>query len=252
MRAVLDERELPARRPAAVRLGAFGRPPARPSVGERAAWSRTPPSPTSPGSTSRCSPAARRPPASWRRRFAAAGAIVIDNSSAWRMDPDVPLVVPEVNGRRSGRSRRGSSPTPTARPWWPCPCSSRLHDAAGLRRLVVATYQAVSGSGLAGVGELESQLIKTVDRRRRPHLRRHGGRVPAGRQLPRHRRPQRDAPGRPPGRTTARARPTRSRSSATRAARSSDLPDLASPAPACGSRCSPATRCRSWPSSLGP
>jgi len=53
-------------------------------------------------------------------RLAAAGAIVIDNSSAWRMDPDVPLVVAEVNPTRFARSPRGSSPTPTARPWPRC------------------------------------------------------------------------------------------------------------------------------------
>ena len=60
-------------------------------------------------------------------------------------------------------SRRASWPTPTARPWWGCRCSRPLHDAAGLERLVVSTYQAVSGAGLAGVAELEAQLVKTVD-----------------------------------------------------------------------------------------
>ena len=56
-------------------------------------------------------------------RFAAAGAVVIDNSSAWRMDPDVPLVVPEVNEPTlRARSPRASWPIPTARPWWPCRC----------------------------------------------------------------------------------------------------------------------------------
>jgi aspartate-semialdehyde dehydrogenase len=58
-------------------------------------------------------------------RLTAAGATVIDNSSAWRLDPDVPLVVPKPMRRRCATSRRASWPTRTARPWWPSPCSSR-------------------------------------------------------------------------------------------------------------------------------
>jgi aspartate-semialdehyde dehydrogenase len=96
-------------------------------------------------------------------RFAAAGAIVIDNSSAWRMDPEVPLVVPEVNGTALGSIPKGIVANPNCTTMVAMPVLKPLHDAAGLERLIVATYQAVSGSGLAGVAELEVQLVKTVD-----------------------------------------------------------------------------------------
>jgi aspartate-semialdehyde dehydrogenase len=96
-------------------------------------------------------------------RFAAAGAIVIDNSSAWRMDPDVPLVVTEVNEDALGSIRKGIVANPNCTTMVAMPVLKPLHAAAGLRRLTVATYQAVSGAGLAGVAELESQLKKSVD-----------------------------------------------------------------------------------------
>ncbi|HUD18702.1 MAG TPA: aspartate-semialdehyde dehydrogenase [Acidimicrobiales bacterium] len=96
-------------------------------------------------------------------RFVAGGAIVIDNSSAWRMDPEVPLVVPEVNAAALGWIGKGIVANPNCTTMVAMPVLKPLHDAAGLERLVVATYQAVSGSGLAGVAELEEQLVKTVD-----------------------------------------------------------------------------------------
>jgi aspartate-semialdehyde dehydrogenase len=96
-------------------------------------------------------------------RFAAAGAIVIDNSSAWRMDPRVPLVVPEVNTSALRSISTGIVANPNCTTMVAMPALKPLHDAAGLRGLVVATYQAVSGAGLAGVAELEGQLLKTVD-----------------------------------------------------------------------------------------
>jgi aspartate-semialdehyde dehydrogenase len=96
-------------------------------------------------------------------RFAAAGAVVIDNSSAWRMDPDVPLVVTEVNASTLDSIPKGIVANPNCTTMVAMPVLKPLHDAAGLERLVVATYQAVSGSGLAGVAELEGQLVKTVD-----------------------------------------------------------------------------------------
>ena len=96
-------------------------------------------------------------------RFASAGAIVVDNSSAWRMDPEVPLVVPEVNAGALGSIPKGIVANPNCTTLVAMPVLKPLHAAAGLRRLVVATYQAVSGSGLAGPSELEDQLIKTVD-----------------------------------------------------------------------------------------
>ena len=96
-------------------------------------------------------------------RFAGAGAVVIDNSSAWRMDPDVPLVVPEVNRSALSSMSKGIVANPNCTTMVAMPVLKPLHDAAGLRRLVVSTYQAVSGAGLAGTAELEDQLLKTVD-----------------------------------------------------------------------------------------
>ena len=97
-------------------------------------------------------------------RFTEAGAVVVDNSSAWRMDPEVPLVVPEVNAAALSSIRKGIVANPNCTTMVGMPVLKPLHDDAGLERLVVSTYQAVSGAGLAGVAELEAQLIKTVDR----------------------------------------------------------------------------------------
>ncbi len=97
-------------------------------------------------------------------RIAASGAIVIDNTSAWRMDPDVPLVVAEVNPGALSSIPKGVVANPNCTTMAAMPVLKPLHDAAGLRRLVVATYQAVSGAGRAGVSELAEQLAKTVDR----------------------------------------------------------------------------------------
>ena len=91
-------------------------------------------------------------------RFAAAGAVVVDNSSAWRMDPDVPLVVSEVNPQALAEIRKGIVANPNCTTMAAMPVLRPLHEEAGLRRLVVSTYQAVSGSGLAGVEELEGQV----------------------------------------------------------------------------------------------
>ena len=96
-------------------------------------------------------------------RFVDAGAIVIDNSSAWRMDPDVPLVVPEVNPSDLDRVPRGIVANPNCTTMVAMPVLKPLHDEAGLRRLVVSTYQAVSGAGLAGIAELEDQLRKGAE-----------------------------------------------------------------------------------------
>ena len=96
-------------------------------------------------------------------RFTQAGAIVIDNSSAWRMDPEVPLVVPEVNAGAMESLPKGIVANPNCTTMVAMPVLKPLHDAATLVRLIVSTYQAVSGAGLAGVAELEEQLVKTVD-----------------------------------------------------------------------------------------
>jgi len=91
-------------------------------------------------------------------KFAAAGAIVIDNSSAWRMDPDVPLVVSEVNPGAIKDAKKGIIANPNCTTMAAMPVLKPLHDEAGLERLIVSTFQAVSGSGLAGVEELNSQV----------------------------------------------------------------------------------------------
>jgi aspartate-semialdehyde dehydrogenase len=95
-------------------------------------------------------------------RFAAAGAVVVDNSSAWRMDPDVPLVVSEVNPQALDDIPRGIVANPNCTTMAAMPVLHPLHAAAGLRRLVVSTYQAVSGSGLAGVEELDAQVRAAI------------------------------------------------------------------------------------------
>jgi aspartate-semialdehyde dehydrogenase len=97
-------------------------------------------------------------------RFAAAGATVIDNSSAWRMDSDVPLVVSEVNPSAVGQARKGIIANPNCTTMAAMPVLAPLHHAAGLVRLVASTYQAVSGSGLSGVAELDKQVRQVVDR----------------------------------------------------------------------------------------
>ena len=95
-------------------------------------------------------------------RFAAAGALVIDNSSAWRMDPDVPLVVSEVNPEVLGDAVKGIVANPNCTTMAAMPVLKALDAEAGLTRLVVSTYQAVSGSGLAGVAELAGQVERAV------------------------------------------------------------------------------------------
>jgi aspartate-semialdehyde dehydrogenase len=96
--------------------------------------------------------------------WASQGAVVIDNSSAWRADPDVPLVVPEVNADELDRIPKGIVANPNCTTMVAMPALAALHREAGLCRLVVSTYQAVSGSGLAGVRELDEELAKTVER----------------------------------------------------------------------------------------
>lgn len=97
-------------------------------------------------------------------RFAAAGVTVIDNSSAWRKDPDVPLVVSEVNFDRDAHRRpKGIIANPNCTTMAAMPVLKVLHDEAELVRLVVSSYQAVSGSGLAGVEELATQARAVID-----------------------------------------------------------------------------------------
>lgn len=95
-------------------------------------------------------------------RVAAAGAVVIDNSSAYRMDPDVPLVVAEVNPHAAAVRPKGIIANPNCTTMAAMPVLRPLHAEAELISLVVATYQAVSGAGLAGVAELDEQVRKVV------------------------------------------------------------------------------------------
>lgn len=96
-------------------------------------------------------------------RFAAAGATVVDNSSAWRKDPEVPLVVSEVNPDEVRNTPKGIIANPNCTTMAAMPVLKPLHDEAGLARLHVASYQAVSGSGVAGVSTLANQVRDNVD-----------------------------------------------------------------------------------------
>lgn len=95
-------------------------------------------------------------------RFAEAGAVVIDNSSAWRMDPEVPLVVSEVNPHAIEDLPKGIIANPNCTTMAAMPVLKPLHVEAELVRLTVSTYQAVSGSGLAGAEELLGQVESVV------------------------------------------------------------------------------------------
>lgn len=91
-------------------------------------------------------------------KFAAAGVKVVDNSSCWRMDPDVPLVVSEVNPEDIALAKKGIISNPNCTTMAAMPVLKPLHDAAQLVRLTASTYQAVSGGGVQGVAELTTQV----------------------------------------------------------------------------------------------
>jgi aspartate-semialdehyde dehydrogenase len=95
-------------------------------------------------------------------RFAAAGVLVIDNSSGFRMDPEVPLVVSEVNPHAIARAVKGIIANPNCTTMAAMPVLKVLHEEAGLERLIVSTYQATSGAGLAGGRELLDQTRAAV------------------------------------------------------------------------------------------
>ena len=96
-------------------------------------------------------------------RFAAAGVVVIDNSSAFRMDPEVPLVVSEVNGHLARTAPKRIIANPNCTTMAAMPVLKPLHDEAGLTRMIASTYQAVSGAGLVGVEELDGQVRSMSD-----------------------------------------------------------------------------------------
>ncbi len=95
--------------------------------------------------------------------LAYAGAVVIDNSSAWRMDPDVPLVVPEVNASALANISKGIVANPNCTTMVAMPVLKPLHDFAGLQTLKISSYQAASGAGRAGVEALSSEILSAGD-----------------------------------------------------------------------------------------
>src|SRR5690606_29960629 len=99
----------------------------------------------------------------YAERFAGAGAVVIDNSSAWRNDPEVPLVVSEVNPHAIDERPKGIIANPNCTTMAVMPVLKPLAADAGLERLIVSTYQAVSGSGLAGAQELLGQVESAIE-----------------------------------------------------------------------------------------
>ena len=100
----------------------------------------------------------------WAPVFAAAGVKVVDNSSAWRKDPEVPLIVSEVNPDDAKALPKGIIANPNCTTMAIMPVAKALHDAASLTTMRVASYQAVSGSGLAGVEALADQVAEIGDR----------------------------------------------------------------------------------------
>ena len=175
---------------------------------------------------------------------------VVDNCSAFRMDPDVPLVVSEVNPQAIHDARKGIIANPNCTTMAAMPVLKPLHDEAGLVRLIASTYQAVSGSGVAGVEELACQVAAAGDKARELA---YDGEAVAFPDPVKYARTiaYNVLPLAGSSSTTGWRRPTRSRSSATSPARSSASPTSWSRASACGCRSSPATRWRSTPSSSG-
>ena len=102
----------------------------------------------------------------WAPVIARAGAVVIDNSSAWRMDPEVPLVVPEANAGDLDNIPKGIVANPNCTTMVCMPVLKPLHDEAGLVRVVASTYQATSGAGRRGVEELSQQVSAVGDKAR--------------------------------------------------------------------------------------
>ncbi len=125
-------------------------------------------------------------PASVSREFspiaAKAGAVVIDNSSAWRMDPEVPLVVPEVNAHMLQHIPRGIVANPNCSTIQMVVALKPLHDLARIKRVVVSTYQASSGKGGRALDELDQQ-IEAIGRGEKPMVAQHAAQL-AGNVLP--------------------------------------------------------------------
>jgi aspartate-semialdehyde dehydrogenase len=114
---------------------------------------------------------------------ARAGAVVVDNSSAWRMDPDVPLVVPEVNADALRRIPKGIVANPNCSTIQMVVALKPLHDLGRIKRVVVATYQASSGKGATGLRELDAQIHATGQGQPIPPAKAHAAQL-AGNVLP--------------------------------------------------------------------
>ena len=246
MRRMLAERDFPV---ATIRFFASARSAGARCLAGRAdhrRGRRRPP--TRPAWTSRCSPPAGPPREALAPRFAEAGAVVIDNSSAWRHGPRRAAGGQrgQPGDRIATRCARGSSPTRTARRWPRCRCSSRCTTRPAWcgwsPRTLPGGQRRRPGRrrGARRPGRARSPATKATELRAR--RRRRG--VPGAGEVRRARSPSTCCRSPARSSTTARSRPTRSRSCATRAARSSASPTCGSAAPACGSRCSPGTRCR--------
>ncbi|MGL4554718.1 MAG: aspartate-semialdehyde dehydrogenase [Gemmataceae bacterium] len=108
---------------------------------------------------------------------AKAGAVVIDNSSAWRMDPDVPLVVPEVNADALRHIPKGIVANPNCSTIQMVVALKPLHDLAGIKRVVVSTYQASSGKGATGLTELDAQMAAIGKGQAVPPVTAHSGQL---------------------------------------------------------------------------
>lgn len=119
----------------------------------------------------------------WSPIAARAGAVVVDNSSAWRMDPDVPLVVPEVNPHALNRLPKGIVANPNCSTIQMVVALKPLHDLARIKRIVVCTYQASSGKGATGLCELDAQLAALGRGEPLPPVKAHRDRL-AGNVLP--------------------------------------------------------------------
>ena len=150
---------LPRARDRPVRLRALRRARAR----RASASSSRSPTRRSRASTSRSSRPAAATSGEWAPRFVDAGAVVVDNSSRWRRDAEVPLVVAEVNPEALD-AHQGLIANPNCSTMQLMVALKPIYDAAGIERLVVSTYQSVSGTGVKAVEELEDQTARRAAR----------------------------------------------------------------------------------------
>ena len=165
MLRILEERAFPVERAAGLRLGPVRGPDAVRSPAARSparSWATA----ASTGSTSSSSTSTTRSRSSGRRVRRQRGARVVDNSAAFRMDPDVPLVVAEVNPDDLRTLPKGIASCPNCTTMVLVTALAPLHRAAGIERMVVSTYQSVSGAGQPGMHELDEQWTKVAGQMR--------------------------------------------------------------------------------------